>query len=298
MDKKILQKMIIMFFVVFILGFGLLIIYYINYSGKAEDRKNDAINNLIEQEKTLDQLIKDNSSNLKPTKQTDKETTTKEETGYLDDYKEYVNEQLNVSSSKPKEEIENIYNQAIQKIRIASIGFNFDEAADLANKALSENVFEDGVKYGTLSSISFIYGLNEMSPEEKYITVGTIQDPVVYMAAFYSMTPEYQVELLANEEFIYIPINEANQPSLISVEKGGAAESRASEYFSNLTECDIAKIKIEVAGMPYYVYVTGKEGYSYKITNIELGDKTIDARTTYSDHFEMWGREEVIINLF
>jgi len=292
LDKKSLQRLIIVFCIVAVLGLGLLIAYYFYYSSQTQTRHANNIENTTQTKtKTLDELVKEQESNLQSTKQNNVDKKQTEDIPSSQEYKDYTNDQLNVSSLEKKETITNIYNQAIQQIRISSVSLDFNKASELANKTLSEHVFEDGQQYSVLSSISFLYGLNDMKGEEKFTAVALISDPVVYMVAFYSMEPEYQIESLKNEKHIYIPINTGNQPSLISVEKGGAAESRASEFFSNLTTCEISKIKIEVAGTQYYVYVTGKKGYSYKITNIEMADKTINARTTYSDYFKMWGRK-------
>lgn len=298
MDKKNIQKLIIMFALVFVVGFGFLIGYYFYYSEKTEERQISNQTPTKNLEKTLDDLTKENESNLNSTKQNDSEQKNSEDLESMDDYKNYVNEQLNVSSSETEDEINKIYKETIQKIRISAIGMDFNGAAEIANKTLSEHVFENGEQYSTLSNISFIYGLQNMKGEEKFTSVNLINDPVVYMSAFYSMEPEYQIEVLKNEEYIYVPINDSNQPSLLSVEEGGAAESRASEFFSDLTTCNITKIKIEVAGTSYYVYVVGKNGYSYRITNIETADKTINTRTTYSDYFRMWGRKDITIKSF
>lgn len=292
MEEKKLRLLILTCICVFMAAFGLLIYYYIDYSNKADERANQPIEGEIINQEVIDDKLSQEHSGSQNFGETDK---TYESGDTVKDYYDYADDVLKLETSLTEDQTTKIFNDAVQKIRILALTRDFNGAAALASKTMTETVFPNGKEYSTMYSLSSISGFGTLEPFEQQVIIQNIKDPIVYMALFYAMKPEYQVLELGSENFLWLPVSEDNQITYLSIEDGGALESRANEYFSELTDCDIFKIKINVASTEYYVYVVGKENHSYRITNIESVETAIGNYVNYTDYFNVWGREEVEI---
>lgn len=296
MDIKDMKKLILLAICAFMIGFGCLIFYYIDYSNKTEARKN--MNNIedeiLNQQDVLNNMqAQQNGSNINSTKFGETEKEYNYEDYNLDAYYDYVEEQLSLKTDKTEEETLNIYEETIRSIRLKVLGGYYTEAAELAYEVMSETVFVDGEQYASLTSLKSISGFDKMSGANQRTILQTMTDPVIYVSLFYAMEPEYQVELLKEENFLFVPAQNDNQMALISVENAGPLESHATKFFSELTELTIYKVRIEVLGIQYDVYLAGRPGYDYRITNVEFADPTNRNYSTYTDYFNVWGRKEV-----
>jgi len=295
MDIKDIKKLILLAICAFMIGFGCLIFYYIDYSNKTADRHNmsNLEDEILNQQDVLNNMqAQQSGSNINSTKFGETEKEYNYEDYNLDAYYDYVEEQLSLKTDKTEEETKSIYDQTIRNIRLKVLGGFYTEAAQLAYEVMSETVFVDGDQYSNLTNLKSISGFDKMSSFDQKMVLQTMTDPVIYVALFYAMEPEYQVELLKEENFIFVPVQDNHQMALVKLEEAGPMESHATKFFSELSELSIYKITIEVLGIQYDVYLAGRPGYTYRITNVEFTDPTNKNYSTYTDYFNVWGRKE------
>ena len=292
MDVKDIKKIILLAICTFMIGFGCLIVYYINYSSETAARKNSSYETEILNQQDIINNIQStqNNSDINSTKFGDGTIEYNYQEHDLDKYQAYVDEQLSLKTDKTEDEMEVIYSDIMKDIRIKLTSGDFAAASELAYKAVGEHTFIDGKQYSNISALKAVNGYLELSNKNKLSYISKIYDPAIYVILFYHMSPEYQVKALGSENFIYIPSIGDHQMSILSVEQAGPLESKASLYFSELETLDIFKVQIELYGVKYYVYVAGKLNYSYRITDIELVENDNNLYSTYTDYFNIWGK--------
>lgn len=297
MDIKDMKKLILVAICIFMLGFGCLIIYYVDYAEKTKERESMGyVEDVILNQQDVINNMQSESKNPGTTKFGETDSTYNYEEFDMDKYSIYAEDQLNFNTNATEEETTKIYNEAMQKIRYKILSRDTAGAAAIANDVMSKHVFKNGSQFAGLTNIKSINGFELFSGSEQSFAIQTIPDPVSYVGLFYMMSPEYQAFVLGDDNFLFVPANENNQITLMGVEKAGPLESRASEYFSDLENISIDKVKIKVAEMEYDVYVIGKTGYSYRISNIEFSNKSITSYSNYTDYFNVWGRDEIEYN--
>lgn len=272
-----------------IICFAALITYYIVQEDKV---KKNEIAKIVEKQNELDYIDKSPSDETNDNTDSYKAEDSQTAKDYYKKADEELKKMMESKESLEESEMNKIYNQAIQKIRVAAMANDFDTASSLAIETVNKYNFEHSYQIGALYSINDLRGFLELPDFDKYEFASYVTDPVVYVAAFYKLKPEYQAELLPNDSYLFINVNDSNPITFINVEKAGAYESRAYEFFDDLAECDISKVEIEVNSVRWNIYVTGKEGHSHRITNIEVG-KEFSASTSYSDYFNVYGREPI-----
>lgn len=296
MEFKDIRKIILFCICVFAIGFGCLVYYYIDYSKDTENRNNNMSyeNEIINQQDIINKLESEKNQ-IDSTKfgETEKEYEYKDYN--MDAYDEYVKEQLMLKTDKTEEETRLIYEEAMKDIRLKVLSGQYTEAASVAYETMANTVFPDGKQYANLTSIKSISGYEQLSDIEKTFILDYIKDPVVYVSLFYALAPEYQVEILGEENFLFVPSQNDNQIGLINLSEAGPIESKASKYFSNLENIDMYEVEIEVMGIKYKVYVAGEQGYPYRITYVEFSDPTNRNYSNYTDYFNVWGRQEIEI---
>lgn len=289
LETKDMRKLILIAITAFMLGFALLILYYFNYASETAKRDKTALEAEILNAAS-------NSMNSAPSRggevkfgETDK--SYKYTDNDMKKYVEYSEDVLKLETSKTEEETNKIFDDTMLSIRIKAFAGNFDDAATIAFDAMGSTVFVDGTQFSSLSAIRNIGGFTDMSPSDQRMIIGNIKDPVVFVALFYATSKSTQADILGDENFLMVPIFEDNPASLISVKEVGKLTARANEYFSNLEDVTCTEVKISVNGIIYNVYVSGKDNYSYKITNIEFEENSVDYYNNYTDYFNVWGRD-------
>lgn len=296
MDIKDIKKLILLAICAFTIGFGCLVYYYIDYSNDTENRHamNNYEDEILNQQDVINNMqAQQNNQDIGSTKFGESEKEYNYEDYDMDSYKEYVDEQLSLKTDKTEEETLTIYEETMKNIRLKVLSGHYADASELAYEAMSDTVFVDGQQYASMNSIKSINGFDEMPGLDQTFIIQNIYDPVIYVALFYAMQPEYQVEVLGEENFLFIPSQNNHQIGLVSVTEAGPLESQATKFFSELEELEIFKVEIEVMGVHYNVYVAGRLGYSYRVTNVEFTDPTNRNYSNYTDYFNVWGREEV-----
>lgn len=297
MDIKDMKKLILASICIFMLGFGCLIVYYVDYAEKTKERENMGyVEDIILNQQDVINNMQAESKNPGTVKFGETDSTYNYEEFDMDKYAIYAEDQLNFNTDATAEETTKIYNEAMQKIRYKILSRDTLGASLIATETMANHVFKDGNQFAGLNNIKAINGFEIFSGSEQSFAIQTIPDPVAYVGLFYMMSPEYQAFVLGSDNFLFIPANEQNQITLMSIEEAGPLESRAAEYFSDLEGITINKVKIKVAEVEYDVYVIGKTGYSYRISNIEFSDKSITSYSNYTDYFNVWGRDDIEYN--
>lgn len=297
MDIKDMKKLILLAICAFAVGFGCLVYYYVDYSNKTENRHmNNYEDEILNQQDIINNMqAQQNNKDLDSTKFGEVEKEYNYEDYNMDAYKEYVDEQLSLKTDKTEEETLSIFEGTMKSIRLKVLSGHYADASELAYKAMSDTVFVDGQQYASLSAIKSINGFDQISGLDQTFLIQSIYDPVVYIALFYAMEPEYQVSVLGEENFLFIPAQNNHQMGLIEVAEAGPLESQATKFFSELEELEIFRVRIEVLGVQYDVYVAGRMGYAYRITKVEFADPTNRNYSNYTDYFNVWGRKEIDI---
>ena len=290
MSIKDMKKLIFLCIIFFAFGFGCLILYYVDYSNKTELRSNSQVDDIILNENKTNQEI-DNGIHANGAAKGDTKYSADQDD--LNEYDKYVQEQLNQNTDASQEEQTDAYKKAMQSIRLSIFSQNYSAAATTAYEATNNNVFHDSNQYAMLSAIKNVNGFNTMSGEDQIVVLESIKDPVIYVALFYSMSPEYQAYVLGNEGYLYIPAGSSSLMSYNGVEEAGPMESRATEFYSDLSNVNISKVKVSVGGIDYNVFVAGRDDTVYRITNIAFEDNSVEAFSSYKDYFEMWGRKPI-----